>query len=416
MEIEQVVPEVQLIPLEDLTARLAAARPSEPFNAESMEVCAALSRAIFEDPEARGHPELQALAFWMRKSELARMRDAFGALNSEETILEPRGIVFHIPPANVDTIFVYSWLLSALTGNVNVIRLSERPVPAVDILCRLMRTVLKGRSHAVREATTVVRYGHESEITAALSSISDVRVVWGGDATVSRIRQIPLPPHGKELTFPDRKSLSILQAGRYLELSEEEAQHLAERFFNDAFWFDQMACSSPRLIVWCGPEESAKRSSKLFLERLARQVARKDYALPDAARLAQFTFACRAVLEAPVSRYEQNGGVTVLELRKLGQLPSDHCGGGLFFQARIDSLQEFVPLLGRRDQTLAHFGFTSAELRAFAGALCGRAIDRMVPIGQALQFHRFWDGYDLLREFTRVLYLESSSAMPVGQD
>ena len=39
--------------------------------------------------------------------------------------------------------------------------------------------------------------------------------------------------------------------------------------------------------------------------------------------------------------------------------------------------------------------------------LNGNAIDRVVPIGQALQFHRFWDGYDLLQEFCRCVYLES---------
>ncbi|MFC6804089.1 acyl-CoA reductase [Deinococcus caeni] len=38
----------------------------------------------------------------------------------------PRGLVFHVPPANVDTIFIYSWLMSVLAGNRNVIRLSSR--------------------------------------------------------------------------------------------------------------------------------------------------------------------------------------------------------------------------------------------------------------------------------------------------
>ena len=44
----------------------------------------------------------------------------------------PRGLVFHVPPANVDTIFVYSWALSALAGNPNVVRISSRSAGAAD--------------------------------------------------------------------------------------------------------------------------------------------------------------------------------------------------------------------------------------------------------------------------------------------
>ena len=34
----------------------------------------------------------------------------------------------------------------------------------------------------------------------------------------------------------------------------------------------------------------------------------------------------------------------------------------------------------------------------------GRGIDRLVPVGQALSFHRFWDGYDLIRELVRHVF------------
>jgi hypothetical protein len=39
-----------------------------------------------------------------------------------------------------------------------------------------------------------------------------------------------------------------------------------------------------------------------------------------------------------------------------------------------------------------------------------------VPIGQALQFHRYWDGYDLLQEFCRCVYIEAASlnGRPMG--
>ena len=86
----------------------------------------------------------------------------------------------------------------------------------------------------------------------------------------------------------------------------------------------------------------------------------------------------------------------------------EHPGGGLFLETTIESLEELVPVLGRKDQTLATFGFSDDELRRLVGKLNGRAIDRVVPIGQALQFGRFWDGLDLLLEFCRQIHLNNA--------
>jgi hypothetical protein len=56
---------------------------------------------------------------------------------------------------------------------------------------------------------------------------------------------------------------------------------------------------------------------------------------------------------------------------------------------------------------VSHFGFPADELVAFAEHLAGRGVDRMVPIGAALTFSAIWDGYDLLREFTRLTVVQT---------
>jgi hypothetical protein len=35
----------------------------------------------------------------------------------------------------------------------------------------------------------------------------------------------------------------------------------------------------------------------------------------------------------------------------------------------------------------------------------GRGVDRIVPLGQALTFDYRWDGYNLLQELTRHVYI-----------
>jgi acyl-CoA reductase LuxC len=407
MTVEQVAPCQSQVDLSAVLAGLKQAEYAalEPFSDEVIEFCADFSRALFKDAEATRYAELQALAFWMRKAELARMRDEFASLTTADTVRAPRGLVFHVPPANVDTIFMYSWLVAVLTGNRNIIRLSPQASGQTEVICRAFNATLKTAGGVLRQNTVMLRYGHEEEITAEISAAADVRILWGGDATIRTIRAIPLAPHATELTFPDRYSFAVIHAGRYLAAAAQRRQRLAEEFFNDTFWFDQMACSSPRLVIWQGEPTDAEAASREFLALLKACTERKGYQVQPQTRLNRFTFACGAAVDEKASAYRDLEEFTVLGVDSLQQLSREHCGGGLLYQHRIATLEELIPFVQRRDQTMTYFGFEPAELRTLAARLNGRGVDRMVPTGQALQFHRFWDGYDLFQELTRHVYI-----------
>jgi hypothetical protein len=408
MQIEMLLPQQRVIALEELRNLLAGGAAAESFHASVVDASIDLSQRIFHDREARGYPELLALAYWMRKAEMNRLTAQFRSLRLDHRVLTPRGLVFHLPPRNVDTIFVYSWLLAALTGNRSVVRLSPQRSKSTNILLRLLRETLAAAADPASGGTTIVSYGHEEEPTELLSALCDIRVIWGGDQTVEIIRRAPLAPHAKEITFPDRYSLSAIRADTYAGLPEDKREYLADQFFNDSFWFDQLACSSPRLIVWCGTGSETRAASTDFFHRVAGCVERRRYVLPAAASMQKLVYACSAILNSPVEECRRYKGLTVLTLGSLAGFQRSHPGGGLFFEAHLESLLELTAFLGRRDQTLTWSGFTPDELHALVQSLNGRAIDRIVPIGQALQFHRFWDGNDLLQEFCRCVYIEST--------
>src|SRR5262245_19722913 len=84
----------------------------------------ALARRLLAPSSARRFPELASLGFFLRRGEVEKLLDS--AQPAMGQLRFPRGLVFHVPPANVDTIFVYSWALSALAGNANVVRISSR--------------------------------------------------------------------------------------------------------------------------------------------------------------------------------------------------------------------------------------------------------------------------------------------------
>ena len=160
-----------------------------------------------------------------------------------------------------------------------------------------------------------------------------------------------------------------------------------------------MACSSPRLLIWQGDQAATDAASQDFLQLVQDHARQKDYRVQPQTRLNRFGFACRAVLDKHATGYRDLGEFVVLEVDLARGFSREHCGGALLLQARIGSLDELESFISRRDQTMSYFGFETEELSALALRLNG--LDRIVPIGQALNFNRFWDGYDLLQELTR---------------
>jgi len=407
VNVDVLVPALTTEPVEALVERLAAAPRGEPWADEHLALCGALSKALMTDPRARRVPELVTLGYFLRPAALNALRQRFRARGADDVVEVPQGLVFHVPPANVDTIFVYSWALSLLAGNANVLRLSERASPVVDVLCELLCEVLAAPSHAAaRGRVAMVRYGHETAITEALSARADLRVIWGGDATVDAIRRVPIPAYATELTFSDRWSLSLLDAEAVDEVDAAGLERLVEGLFNDAYWFDQLGCSSPRLVVWRGSPEAADRAGQRLWPALAALVEARGQVPDPATRMTREVAAHTAVLEGPVTRRTfRHPALDVLRLAELDDVAREHPGGGFFYEVGLPSLAPLVGFLGRRDQTLTHYGIPPGALRQLVRDLGGRGLDRIVPVGEALSMGRLWDGHDLLRAFVRHVHL-----------
>lgn len=400
--VEVLVPAQATVSLDALLAEVAAAPLARPFDASRTRFLADLSRVLRRN--GRGMPEIEALSFWLRKSEVSRLAKQFQELGDEEVLLVPRGTAFHIPPANVDTIFVYSLAMSMLTGNRNIVRLSSRSLAAAAPILDALRTTAAEHPE-VAQSLRIVTYGHDDETTRALSAACDVRVIWGGDGTIDAVRRFPLAPHATELAFADRFSLAALRTAAYLALDEPARDRLVEQFVNDTFWFDQLGCSSARLLVWVGAEDITEPAED-FHTRVRRIADGKGYQVDTAAAIGKLGQAFRSMIDGQITGYHWYSNTeVVLDTGSFAPARGDFCGAGLFYQWRVGELTDLVPHLRRADQTLAAAGFTTERLRNFAETANGAGIDRIVPFGQALQFHRYWDGYDLLAEFTRKVHI-----------
>lgn len=368
------------------------------------------ARKLLAPATARRFPELASLGFFLRKGEIAK---ALSTLETSGDALRfPRGLVFHVPPANVDTIFVYSWALSALAGNHNVVRVSSRSAGAAETVLEALNAALSevdaDTAAAITATQRMVTYDRSDAISGALSLAADLRVIWGGDTSVAALRKYPLAPHARDLTFPDRSSFAVASVRGWQNSSEAERRGAAEGFYNDSYWFDQAACSSPRAVFWVGDEAGAKEAGQEFRTLLAEVLATKQHVTEPAMAVQKRVSAYGAAVDGLVNGIDfQGNGLATLELTDPAILPREWLGAGTFANARVDTLSDLVPIVLRKDQTVGQFGFTKEELTQFVTELAGRGVDRVVPFGSALTFSAIWDGYDLLTEFSRLVTVQA---------
>ncbi len=355
---------------------------------------------------ARRFPELAALGFFLRRAELGQA--VASLIGRPGSVRVPRGLVVHFPPSNVETLFVYSWALSALAGNSNIVRLSSRSGALTDTILHSLGTALAEADPAIAQTQLIISYDHDERVTAALSAACDLRVIWGGDQTIDDIRRHLLKPSARDLTFPDRTSFAVVNADGWIAAEQDERSAMVEKFYNDAYWFGQAACSSPRAIFWVGGPQAVQVARTAFHALLQRVVSASGPVLDAAMAIEKrvSTYSLAAEGRAASVQFIGNA-LTFVELAEPAALPRHWLGTGTFPEARLDSLCDLAPLMTQHDQTITHFGFSGAQLAKFAESLRGYGIDRLVPVGDALRFTSTWDGYDLLYEYTRILTVTS---------
>lgn len=354
---------------------------------------------------ASPHPELAPLAHFLRARGLKAMLDRVRC--PAPHVRAPRGLVLHLAPANVDTLFAYAWAVSAVVGNANIVRLSSRAGPAAEIVLDIVNQVMRDAAPSVGATQQVVSYETSSSCTEVLSSHCDLRVVWGGDETIRTVRRAPLPPHARDLTFPDRTSAAVFSATAWLAASQQIKDELTAALYNDAYWFDQAACSSPQTLYWIGSALDVDRAHSDLAQRLTSLVASRSHDIPPATGMHTLVQAhVLAASGAAESVTLGRPGPSWIRLARAADAPRSWLGIGVFPWARLSSLEELPGLVDRRVQTLTHAGLSDRELQDLAYQLRSLGVDRLVPVGRALDFTDVWDGYDLPRELTRIITIE----------
>jgi len=380
-----------------------------PFDPRTVEFFDALSRRIFTERSISHLPEIAALAFWLRKTNLNILKEENRHLfNRSDCRTSPIGKVFHVCPANVDTMFIYSLAVSVLMGNKNLLRVSSRmEAPHVTMLFEMINELIASESFAeFREYINIITYGHNAEVSEAISTSVNARVIWGGDKTIGIFKEIKTAPRTKDIVFADRVSMFCMDVKAYLALDEVALQKFMRKFFNDAYTFDQMGCSSPQTVYFLGSAEQVEACVMKF--QLDASVFLKENYRADIASIASLKLN-RMVDDAMGEVITEQVGDNYLRFLRLNndvdEAALHGCGGGYFYYKQIESVAQLHQLRKPKVQTICFFGLEENELELLYDLSNGEGIDRIVPLGNALIFNYIWDGYNLFDELSKKVFL-----------
>jgi hypothetical protein len=155
-------------------------------------------------------------------------------------------------------------------------------------------------------------------------------------------------------------------------------------------------------VAWVGDARSRSEARARFWPLFERYAVEKN--LEFSGRIVEkYADVCALAIAHEGVRVERfSGRIARVRLESLAQIdPSLHGGGGLFYEVEIDSLEALFAAAERKYQTLALEGFDAEEVGGLIRRMRPKGFDRIVRIGSAHTFSTLWDGYDLLRAFSR---------------
>lgn len=370
----------------------ATARPI--CDPKTLDFLHALSQMILKDSTARSFSDLVTFGYFCRRSNLTRIAKTI----DDQMYRFGWGTILHIAPSNIPINFAFSFVMGMLSGNSNIVRMPSKYYPQSVIFLDIMKQLLATVPYqSFCSEMAFVQTHRDSPFLKALVRRAQGLVVWGGDKTVQDFRILPKQPRCIEVWFPNRASSAVIGVSEYLAMSDQVQNALAEHFYNDTYLVDQNACSSPGQMLWIGREADIWLAQSIFWSKLELVLQAKEYRLDPVALIDKTLDVMRntQLADTPINldRTQSNSWRISTQNVQPGTLRF-----GTFLEVMVPVGAHLDPWLRSNEQTLTVAGISPQEVFKI---LKIPSIDRIVPMGQALNISMLWDGRDILTTLSR---------------
>ncbi|MFN8060134.1 MAG: acyl-CoA reductase [Vicinamibacterales bacterium] len=322
--------------------------------------------------------------------------------------LVPKGLACHWVAGNVPLVGLYSWAMSAVVGNANVIRLSSRQDDIVSPVLELL-TGVSDVGRAMAAETRVVQFDREARpLHEAMSAVADVRLAWGGREAVESILSLPTSWECDTIVLGPRVSLAVVDPA-------VATPSVVGRLVSDIVYFDQLACSSPQCVFVKGRLGEAAFDG--FVDAFTAAFAAQSASIPRHVLDFGETFRIqldrsRVALDFGRVRHDEGTTWTVTVVER----PNDAvlCANRFVQVVPYLTVADVCAQIPRNIQTVV-IVLDDEEAEALSEAAAHRGVCRFPRAGQGNHFESPWDGAPIASRLTRwVVRTDGSGPRPVG--
>ena len=376
------------------------------FNDLTIDFLSELSNTILKSSKAKLYPDVITFGYWCRSANLKKMKAGYANLDNRKGM----GTVFHIAPSNVPINFAFSYVFSLLTGNVSIVRVPSKQFEQIDIVSSIIKSLFDNPIYnLIKNNTYFIRYLQNDTITRRLSSISNARLIWGSDETVKKIKSFDTPTRCIDVPFSERYSFAVIGATDVLDLDEPKLKRLVDNFFNDTYLMDQNACSSPQFILWYGIDDQITDAAKVKFWGAVNRKVSNEYVLAAKSSVDKLTWMCLDLMNKDFVTEVKTSSNNIYRVQ-INTLPDSilELNGkyGYFYEYSTSDLSIIKELMDIKIQTLTYFGVNKHEIFNIIHSGGNLGVDRIVPVGSALDIGIVWDGYDMIYTLSKIVDLK----------
>jgi hypothetical protein len=214
----------------------------EPYNNLALNFLLEFSNKLKENKLIYKYPDLFHLIFWSKNkfNQLSKTK--------KNNLKLGRGTIFHLFPSNIPTNFIYSFFFGLISGNSNIVKIPSKKFKQKEIILNTIKNLFKKKKFKMFKNSNVFIEYDDKILTEKISSVSDGRLIWGGDKKINDVSKIWTPERSIDLKFADRYSFSIFDVKKMKSLNKLDLLKIIKKFYIDSYSFGKAACNSPLFV------------------------------------------------------------------------------------------------------------------------------------------------------------------------
>ena len=181
---------------------------------------------------------------------------------------------------------------------------------------------------------------------------------------------------------------------------------LVKKFYYDGYTMNQLACNSPHFVFWVGKKN--ERLQNYFWDQLSK-IAEKKFLFDDVHIVDKYTNLMEnIIIQKDFNKVKmfKNNLYVIDPGKQTKEIENIRGINGTFFQKNINQINDLKQFITKKCQTISYFGFSRNNFKNFLLNNNLLGVDRVVPIGRALEIDIVWDGYEVIKSLSRIISIE----------